>query len=151
MNKVILLGRLTKDPDIRYSQANNFKVANFTLAINRKYVKEGEERQADFINIVAFSKLAEFTEKYLKQGLQICLCGRLQTRTYDDNNGQRHYLSEIIAEEIYFADSFKKQEADESVLFSSTPVNTNSVQNKKSTEENTMLPEEFYASDDLPF
>jgi len=149
MNKVILLGRLTKDPDIRYSQVNNFKVANFTLAVNRKYVKQGEERQADFVTIVAYSKLAEFVEKYLKQGLQICLCGRLQTRTYDDNNGQRHYITEVIAEEIDFADRPKR--ADESVLFSSTPVNTNSEQNVKSTEENTMLPNEFYASDDLPF
>lgn len=151
MNKVILLGRLTKDPDIRYSQANNFKVANFTLAVNRKFVKEGEERQADFINIVAFSKLAEFVEKYLKQGLQISLCGRLQTRTYDDNNGQRRYITEVISEEIYFADSLKKQQADESVLFSSTPANSTNKQNANSNEESTMLPDEFYASDDLPF
>jgi single-strand DNA-binding protein len=144
MNKVILLGRLTKDPEIRYSQANNFKVANFTLAVNRKYVKEGEERQADFLNIVTFSKLAEFVEKYLKQGLQICLCGRLQTRTYDDNNGQRHYLSEIIAEEIDFADRPKK--ADESVLWLN-----NTTTNQENTER--VITDGDYATDpdDLPF
>lgn len=152
MNKVILLGRLTKDPEIRYSQVNNFKVANFTLAVNRKYVKLGEERQADFLNIVAYSKLAEFAEKYLKQGLQICLCGRLQTRSWDDNNGQRRYATEVIAEEIYFADSLKKQQADESVLFSNTPVNSNSQQNTNTQVENVgASDDEFYASDDLPF
>ena len=65
MNKVILLGRLTKNPDIKYSQTNNMMVASFSLAVNRKYVKQGEERQTDFINIVAYSKLAEFVQKYL--------------------------------------------------------------------------------------
>ena len=73
MNKSILLGRLTKAPEIRMSSANNdMLIANFSLAVNRRYVKPGEERQADFINIVAYSKLAEFSEKYLTQGLQIC-------------------------------------------------------------------------------
>lgn len=110
MNKAILLGRITKTPEIRYSQANNKKVATFTLAVNRKYVKQGEERQADFINIVAWDKLADFTEKYLKTGLQICLSGRIQTRNYTDNNNQKRYITEIIAEEIYFADSLKKVE-----------------------------------------
>ena len=91
MNKVILLGRLTKEPEIRYSQTNNIKVGHFSLAINRKYVKQGEERMADFINIVTYSKLAEFTEKYLKKGIQICISGRLQTRNWEDQNGQRHF------------------------------------------------------------
>lgn len=144
MNKSILLGRLTKAPEIRYSQKNNIKVANFTLAVNRKYVAQGEERQADFINIVAYSKLAEFAEKYLKQGLQICVCGRIQTRTYDDNNGIKRYVTEIIAEEIDFADSLKKQEPDESILYGSTPGNANSTP-AENTEDSLL------ASDDLPF
>lgn len=110
MNKSILLGRLTKEPEIRFSQANNKKVANFTLAVNRKYVKQGEERQTDFINIVAWDKLADFAEKYLTTGLQICLSGRIQTRIYTDNNNQKRYITEIIAEEIFFADSIKKVE-----------------------------------------
>jgi len=108
MNKSILLGRLTKEPEIRYSQANNTKVTNFTLAVNRNYAKIGEERQADFINIVAFSKLADFAEKYLKKGLQICVCGRIQTRVYTDSDNQKHYITEIIAENIDFADSQQK-------------------------------------------
>ena len=105
MNKIILLGRLTKAPEIRFSQTNNIKVASFSLAVNRKYVKEGEERQADFFNIVGYSKLADFIEKYLKQGIQICVLGRLQTRNYEDKNGIRRYVTEVIAEEIDFADN----------------------------------------------
>ena len=116
MNKSILLGRLTKAPEIRFSQKSNIKVATFTLAVNRKYVPQGEGRQADFINIVAYSKLADFAEKYLKQGLQICLSGRIQVRSYEDNNGQKRYVTEIIAEEIDFADSLKKQGPDISIL-----------------------------------
>lgn len=108
MNKSILLGRLTKAPDIRYSQTNNMKVATFTLAVNRKYVKPGEERQADFINIVSYSKLADFVEKYLRQGIQICVRGRIQTRNWEDKNGIKRYATEIIAEEIDFADTKKE-------------------------------------------
>lgn len=112
MNKIILLGRLTKNPEIRYSQANNIKVATFSLAVNRRYTKQGEERQADFFNIVAYSKLADFVEKFLKQGIQICINGRLQTRNYEDKNGIRRYVTEVIAEEIDFADSYTKIESD---------------------------------------
>lgn len=143
MNKIILLGRLTKAPEIRYSQTNEMKVALFTLAVNRKYVKNGEERQADFINIVAYSKLAEFSEKYLRQGLQICVCGRLQTRNYEDKNGIRRYVTEVIAEELDFADSFKKE--DDSILNSDKPVNTQENTNTNTNEE------VFPSEDDLPF
>ena len=114
MNKVILLGRLTKAPEIRYSQTTNTKIALFTLAVNRRFAKQGEERETDFINIVAYSKLADFSEKYLSQGTQVNVVGRLQNRSYEDKNGTKKYISEIIAEEIYFADSKKK--ADESIL-----------------------------------
>ena len=150
MNKSILLGRLTRDVEIRYSQINNVKVAKFTLAVNRRFVKEGEERQADFINIVAYGKLADFAEKYLKQGIQISLCGRIQTRTYEDNNGQKHYITEIIAEEIYFADSMKKSQADESILWQRKPANSQNTNNDDST--NADHTEDFISDpDDLPF
>lgn len=147
MNKSILLGRLTKAPEIRFSQKNQTKVALFTLAVNRKYVALGEERQTDFINIVAYSKLAEFTEKYLKQGLQVCVCGRIQTRTYEDNNGIKRYVTEIIAEEIDFADSLKKEQPDESILYANSTANkdTNKTKNTEDSEELTL------GSDDLPF
>lgn len=141
MNKSILLGRLTKAPEIRYSQEKEMKVALFTLAVSRKYVKQGEERQVDFINIVAYSKLAEFSEKYLRKGLQICVCGRIQTRNYEDKNRIKRYVTEVIAEELDFADSFKKE--DYSILNSDKPVNT---QNNVNTNG-----EVFPSEDELPF
>lgn len=142
MNKVMLLGRLTKAPEIRYSQANNSIIANFTLAVNRKYVKEGEERQADFISIVAFGKTAEFTQKYFKKGMQIALCGRIQTRNYDDTNGQKRYVIEVIAEEVEFADTPKK--TDDSILYANHPSNI---------EQNVDTGSDVIANDDddLPF
>lgn len=106
--KVILLGRLTKDPEVRYTQTNNIIVASFSLAVNRRFVKEGEERQADFINIVAWNKTAEFCSKYFKKGQQVAVVGRIQTRNYDDDKGQKHYVTEVVAEEVYFGDSKKE-------------------------------------------
>ena len=105
MNKVCLIGRLTKDPEVRYTQTNNTLVAAFSIAVNRRFVKEGEEKQADFINIVAWSKTGEFVSKYFKKGQQVGIVGRIQTRNYDDDNGQKHYITEVVAEEVYFADS----------------------------------------------
>ena len=105
MNKVILMGRLTRDPEVRYTQTSNTLVASFTLAVNRRFVRQGEERQADFINIVAWNKTGEFVSKYFKKGQQVAVVGRLQTRTWDDDKGQKHYITEVIAEETYFADS----------------------------------------------
>lgn len=108
MNKIILLGRLTKAPEIKFSQTNNIKIATFTLAVSRKYTKPGEERQTDFFNVVAYSKLADFSQKFLKQGIQICISGRLQTRNYEDKTGIRRYVTEVVVEEIDFADGFAK-------------------------------------------
>ena len=112
MNKVQLLGRLTKDPEIRYTQTNNTAVASFSLAVNRRFGKEGEERQSDFINIVSWGKTAQFCEKYFKKGMQIALVGRIQTRTYDDTEGKKHYVTEVVAEEVFFADSKKEPQSD---------------------------------------
>ena len=108
MNKVILLGRLTRDPEERYTQTTNTLVASFTLAVNRRFVRQGEERQTDFINIVAWNKTGEFVSKYFKKGQQVAVVGRLQTRSYQDNN-QTRYVTEVIAEEVYFADSNKNE------------------------------------------
>lgn len=146
MNKSILLGRLTKMPEIRFSQKNNIKVATFTLAVNRKYVPQGEERQTDFINIVAYSKLADFAEKYLKQGLQICLSGRIQVRSYEDNNGQKRYVTEIIAEEIDFADSLKKQGPDIGIL-----TGNNNSEIPQNTSQEMSDESELFSDDELPF
>ena len=105
MNKVILMGRLTRDPEVRYTQTNNTLVASFSLAVNRRFARQGEERQADFINVVAWSKTGEFVSKYFKKGQQVGVIGRLQTRNWDDEQGQKHYITEVVAEETYFADS----------------------------------------------
>lgn len=107
MNKIEILGRLTKDVEVRYTQTNNKMVAHFTLAVNRRFTRQGEERQADFFNIVAYGKTAEFTDKYFKKGQQVVVIGRLQNRNWTDEQGQKHYITEIIAEEVYFADSKK--------------------------------------------
>ena len=142
MNKTILLGRLTKNPEIKFSQTNNVKVATFSLAVNRKYVKQGEERQADFFNIVAYSKLADFVEKFLKQGIQVCVNGRLQTRNYEDKNGIKRYVTEVIAEEIYFADSYTKIESNAD--------NTQETVSEELKEKDAS--EDFISNgDDLPF
>lgn len=103
MNKVILLGRLTRDPETRYTQTTNTQVTSFTLAVNRRFVKQGEERQADFISCVSWNKTAEFVSKYCKKGQQVGVIGRIQTRNYDDEQGIKHYVTEVIAEEVYFA------------------------------------------------
>ncbi len=108
MNKAILMGRLTKDPELRYT-STNMAVCNFTIAINRRFSKQGEEKQADFIPIVAFDKTAEFCGKYYTKGRLVAIVGRIQTRTWDDNEGKRHYVTEVIAEEAHFADSKKDE------------------------------------------
>lgn len=143
MNKVILLGRLTKAPEIKYSQTTNTKIALFTLAINRRFAKQGEERDADFINIVAYSKLADFSEKYLSQGIQVNVVGRLQNRSYEDKNGNTKYVTEVIAEEIYFADSKKK--ADENILWQ------NNSNNAQATDATSHIDGLIDNADDLPF
>ena len=105
MNKVTLMGRLTRDPEVRYTQTNNTLIASFSLAVNRRFVKQGEERQADFINVVAWSKTGEFCSKYFKKGQQVGIIGRIQTRSWEDDNKQKRYATEVVAEEAYFADS----------------------------------------------
>lgn len=100
------MGRLTKDPELKYT-ANNLAVANYTIAVNRKFAKPGEERQADFLNIVAWDKLGEFCGNYFKKGMQVVVSGRIQTRTWDNPEGKRQYFTDIVADEAYFADSKK--------------------------------------------
>ena len=104
MNKVILIGRLTRDPELRYT-GNNTPVATFSLAVNRSFTNQNGEREADFINCVVWRKLAETVKNYLSQGSQVAVEGRIQTRTYDDQNGQRRYITEVIADNVEFLGS----------------------------------------------
>ncbi len=104
MNKILLIGRLTKDPELRYTQSGT-AVASFTLAVNRSFTNQNGEREADFINCVAWQKAAEFVSQYFKKGQQMALEGRLQVRSYDDNNGQRRWVTEVVTEKVEFVGS----------------------------------------------
>ena len=127
MNKVILMGRLTRDPEVRYTQTNNTVVSSFSLAVNRRFAKQGEE------------------SKYFKKGQQVGVIGRIQTRTWDDDQGQKHYVTEVVAEEAYFADS-KREGENSNSSFENTFGNTMpgaTVQGGSDFEVSS--------SDDLPF
>lgn len=105
MNKVIEIGRLAKDPDIRYSQgANATCVARYTLAVDRKFKQEGQPN-ADFINCIAFGKLGEFAEKYLHKGTKIAVTGRIQTGSYKNKDGNTVYTTDVVVEEQEFCES----------------------------------------------
>lgn len=105
MNKVILMGRLTRDPEIRYSQgANSLAIARYSLAVNRSFKREGEP-DADFFNCTAFGRNAEFAEKYLKQGTRILISGRIQQDNYTNKDGQKVYSVQVIVDEQEFAES----------------------------------------------
>ena len=106
MNKVIISGRLTRDADIKYSQGENAKaVARFTLAVDRRFKREGEEQTADFISCVAFGKTAEVVERYCKQGTKLVIEGRWQTGSYTNKDGVKVYTNDCMVEQLEFAES----------------------------------------------
>ena len=104
MNKVILMGRLTRDPDVRWTQGpEQSAVARYTLAVNRRFQKEGGAT-ADFMSCVAFGRQAEFAEKYLRQGTKIAIIGRIQTGSYTNREGRKVYTTDVVVEEQEFAE-----------------------------------------------
>ena len=106
MNKVILMGRLTRDPDVRYSNGEQATaVARFTLAVDRRVARRDGEQTADFIGCVAFGRTAEFVEKYFRQGMRMVISGRIQTGSYTNRDGQKVYTTDVVAEEVEFAES----------------------------------------------
>ena len=110
MNKVILMGRLTRDPEVRYSAGENaLAIARYTLAVDRRFRRDGEAT-ADFISCVSFGRTAEFAEKYFRQGLKIIVSGRIQTGSYTNRDGQKVYTTEVVVEEQEFAESRRAQE-----------------------------------------
>lgn len=115
MNKVVLMGRLTRDPEARATQSNT-AVCSFSLAVNRRFKQEGQP-DADFINVVAWAKTAEFVSKYFTKGQQVGVIGRIQTRNYDDKEGKKVFITEVVAEEVYFADSKKEPNVTTSAGF----------------------------------
>lgn len=104
LNRVILMGRLTADPELRQTQTGT-SVVSFSIAVDRDYTPKGEEKQTDFINLVAWRQTAEFISKYFSKGKMIAVEGRIQTRNYTDNNGNKRYVTEVIVDRPYFADS----------------------------------------------
>jgi single-strand DNA-binding protein len=116
MNKVVLMGRLTKDPDVRYSQAEPpLAIARFTLAVDRRFRRQsegGDEQTADFISCVAFGKTGEFIEKYAHKGTKFTLSGRIQTGRYTNKDGQTVYTTEVVCDEVEFAESKSAQSAN---------------------------------------
>lgn len=105
MNKVILMGRLTRNPEVKYSSGENaLAIARYTLAVDRRFKRDGEAT-ADFISCVAFGKPAEFAEKYFRQGIRIVVSGRIQTGSYTNKEGQKVYTTEVVVEEQEFAES----------------------------------------------
>jgi len=111
VNKAILMGRLTADPEMRHTTTGK-SVCTFRLAVNRRFVRQGEEQQADFFPIVAWEKIGEFCNNYFRKGQQVAIVGRIQTRTWDDPEGNKRYITEIVAEEAHFADSKNSSTTD---------------------------------------
>ena len=110
MNKVILMGRLTKDPDVRYSQGEKATaIARYNLAVDRRFKSENSDQTADFISIVAFGKAGEFAEKYLRKGTKVVVTGRIQTGSYTNKDGQKVYTTDVVAEDQEFAESKASQ------------------------------------------
>ena len=147
LNKVVLMGRLTRDPELRYTPSN-VAVATFSIAVDRNYAKPGEQRQTDFINIVAWRTTAEFVSKYFTKGQLVALCGKLQTRTWDDAEGKKHYVTEVVADEVFFAEG-KRDNAGASQGYTTAPqAQTVAPQAPmQSNDDFAAMPDD----DDLPF
>lgn len=111
MNKVILVGRLTRDPEVKTTQSQN-AVCSFTVAVDRKFKNTAGERQVDFINCVAWRQLAEFLGRYFEKGARIGIVGNLQSRSYDDTDGKKRYVTEVIVDELEFVESRRKTEPE---------------------------------------
>ena len=153
MNKVILMGRLVRSPEVRYSQGMEpIAVARYTLAVNRRF-KRKDEPEADFIPCVAFGKVGEFAEKYFKKGQMVSIVGRLQVRSWEDNEGKKRWSTEVIVEEQYFAES-KKENGESKPAEQSR---SSAAQNKPAKQMGLAEQEGFYPidetieDDDLPF
>ena len=146
INRVVLVGRLVADPELRYTPSG-VAVANFRLAVNRPFTNEQGEREADFINCVIWRKPAENLANYQKKGNLIGIDGRIQTRSYDGQDGKRVYITEIVAESVQFLE-FNKNEGE------STRSNKNVSQGQKRANENPFKNQGESMdinSDDLPF
>ena len=147
LNKVILGGRLTADPELKTTQSG-ISVTSFTVAVNRRFQKD-EQRQADFINVVAWRQQAELVSRYFHKGSSICVIGSLQTRSWTDQNNQKHYATEVIADEINFVDS--KADGASAGASNFAPADQYAAPAYSSTSDDNAKFEELSNDDDLPF
>lgn len=152
MNKVILMGRLTADPELRYT-TGNIPVARFSIAVDRPFQKQGEERQSDFFRVTAWRSTGEFASRYFKKGMRVLVEGWLRNDNYEDNQGVKHYSVDVQADRVYFADG-KRDDAAGGGGFSQQP----SYRTPAQQEASAIQPESgdgFYPlpaeDDDLPF
>lgn len=142
MNKAVLIGRLTRDPDIRTTNTQNgesLTIARYTLAVDRRFAKQGDAQSADFISCVAFGKNGTFAEKYLKQGTKICVTGRIQTGSYTNKEGQKVFTTEVVVEEHEFVES-KRDSQNQAPVYNTQSANAEGFMN---------IPEGI--DNDLPF
>ena len=139
LNQIVIMGRLTKNPDLRYT-GTSVPVASFTVAVERDI----GEKKTDFINCVAWRQQAEFISKYFSKGRMVGICGSIQTRTYDREDGQRVYVTEVVADEVSFVDSKSQSEGTSTPAAANTNSNTNSF-----GADDGFIP--MPADDDLPF
>ena len=148
LNKVVLMGRLTRDPEMRQTQ-NNTPVANFSLAVDRNY-KSGEQKETDFFDIVAWQSTAQFVEKYFRKGQQVVTEGRLQRREWMDKDGQKRIAVEVVAERVYFADSKKADGAEgkdnDSYMQEAYPSTASYAQPQNANPVSNDYPQQGYAS-----
>lgn len=111
LNQIVLMGRMTRDPELRYTQSQT-PVVSFALAVDRDFTEKGQERKTDFIDCVAWRGTAEFVSKYFQKGSMVALTGRLQTRDYTDKDGHKRKVAEVVADHVYFAESKRKNDED---------------------------------------
>ncbi len=145
LNKVILMGRLVRDPELR-TTPQGVSVCSFSIAVDRGYARQGEERQADFINIVAWRSTAEFVSKYFVKGQMIAVVGRIQTRNYDDKDGKRVYVTEVVADEVSFTES-KKDSGAQPATYTTAAAQAPQQTQPPVSDGFQVVPDE----DDLPF
>lgn len=149
MNKVILMGRLTRDPEVRYSQsATPVAVARYGLAVRRSFVKQGEQ-EVDFFNIVAFGKAGEFAERFFRKGQMVSIVGRLQVNTWEDQQKVKHTSVDVVAEEQHFAES--KSSAESRGVTVDTPIHSSNPAPSSGNSVAGFMPTHIEEDDDLPF
>lgn len=151
MNKVILIGRLTRDPEVRYSAGENATaIARYTLAVDRRFKQEGQQ-SADFISCIAFGKGAEFAEKYFRQGIKIAITGRIQTGSYINKEGNKVYTTDVVVEEQEFAESKNASGADRETRDEAALQQSGYKQSKMKMDEDGFMNIPDGIDEELPF